>query len=168
MSAALDTVCDYTTLDDTGVRQKPRRDAEAQPTVEAPPKPTAWMVTIDRILEHVGSRSGFPEPCRDAFDHLAKEDAARLASWILFGRLGRAHLSYAAEALGRETEGTEGQAVVLVLTRLLEHESPLVREGAVYGLSYHRSGAVDRVLRQVERDDASPGVREAAADILDA
>lgn len=168
MSAALHyLVSDYEELADTGVRRKASRDADVQPTVDVPPQPSAWMLTVGRILDLLSSPpQELPEPCRDAFDYLGKEDPARLAYWMLFGKLGRAHLSYAAEALGRETEDAPGQAVVDVLTRLLEHESPLVREGVVYGLSYHRSPAVDRMLGRIAAEDASPGVREAAADIL--
>jgi hypothetical protein len=111
--------------------------------------------------------SSFPVPCRDAFEHLAEADPARLAARILRGDLGRAHLGYAAEALGRGTEGETSHAVIEVLRGLLAHESPLVREGAIYGLAHHRTARVDSELRRVAAHDVSPGVREAAADVLE-
>lgn len=72
-----------------------------------------------------------------------------------------ATLTYAAEIAGRELPW---QDVSETLLRLLEHKSPVVREGAVYGLSYHREGLCR--VREMKRD-SSRGVREAARDVCE-
>jgi HEAT repeat protein len=52
------------------------------------------------------------------------------------------------------------------LIRLLMHDEPVVREGAVYGLVHHLDDEVRSCLYFVRRDDPSPGVRAAAAEAL--
>lgn len=60
------------------------------------------------------------------------------------------------------------EVIVPALLHALEHESPLVREGALMGLYEHRTypGVLDRA-RDVVASDPSPGVRMAASDLLD-
>lgn len=176
MSAALLPICaDWVSADavaeDTGVRAK-----KPEPVVpafgEAPvcgnvSRPV--KVDVVSILEHLreGQREGWPQPCRDAFTALADDDPSRLAAWIASGDLSRAHLSHAAEALGAGTEGATTPALIQILLRLLEHESPLVREGSVYGLAFHMGSRVRSILGRVAKSDPSPGVRAAAAEVLD-
>ena len=164
-------LADDATNDDTGVRKREARARELVPAIEAPPvaspRPVVGLNDVLRHWKTGRSAEDFPEPCRDAFDHLAETEPARLAAWMLAGHLGRAHMSHAAEALGRSTEGLGGAVVQLLLMLVVIHPSPLVREGAVLGLAYHRSPEVDRVLRRIAANDASPGVRGAAADVLD-
>jgi len=105
-------------------------------------------------------------PSEAAFEELGP---AALGAWIAKCTLSKAHTSLAAEILGRVTAGRRCPGVVALLRGLLGRvDSPLVREGAIYGLSYHRDSAIDATLRRLAADDASPGVREAAAEILDA
>jgi len=53
------------------------------------------------------------------------------------------------------------------LLNLLANESALVREGVVYGLSHHLDPVVAPTLRRIAETDPSPGVREAALEVLD-
>lgn len=164
-AAALPLIDDWMVRDDTGVRARARPQVDVHPAFDVPRAAASDRVTVDQILRCADGL--FPVPCRDAFELLAQSDPARLAARVLRGGLGRAHLGYAAEALGRGTEDRRSEVVVDILVRLLEHESPLVREGAIYGLASHRSAHVDRRLRQISEEDDSPGVREAATDLLD-
>lgn len=61
----------------------------------------------------------------------AHEDPARLLGLIIGGGLDPADVALAAEVAGRECETPE---VVDVLLALLEHPSPVAREGAIHGL----------------------------------
>ncbi len=102
-------------------------------------------------------------PSEALFERLAKEDPARLVR-ILKSNLSPGHLTHAAEIAGRELPS---DVVVPTLLELLLHASPLVREGAIYGLAVHRSTAVDAALKSLIERDASPGVRAAAESILE-
>lgn len=59
----------------------------------------------------------------------------------------------------------EDPALCAELFRQLGHDSPLVREGAVYGLATLAEMIRDALARTAEHDP-SPGVREAAAEAL--
>lgn len=74
-----------------------------------------------------------------------------------------AQLAFAAEVLGAASDAVAAEQAI---RPLLEHPSPLVREGAVYGLAQVGSGTSKELLRQVARQDSSPGVREAATEAL--
>ena len=102
-------------------------------------------------------------PSEALFERLAKEDPARLLR-MLKSDLSPGHLTHAAEIAGRELPSEQ---VVATLLELLRHGSPLVREGAIYGLAAHRSKAVDAELKSLFERDASPGVRAAAESILE-
>lgn len=73
-------------------------------------------------------------------------------------------LTFAAEQLGN----VDTDAAAALLVKLLRHESPLVREGAVYGLEKHRHrDNVDMMLCLVAVIDLSPSVRAAAREALE-
>jgi hypothetical protein len=59
------------------------------------------------------------------------------------------------------------ERVVPALLTLLASESALVREGAIYGLAHHDRPEVVQRLGKIATDDPSPGVRAAAADVLE-
>jgi hypothetical protein len=103
---------------------------------------------------------------RDRIDRLAMSDPAALHLAIERGDLSRAHLSHAAETIGRHPWGNGLE----ILRGLLRHESPLVREGALYGLAYWLAGDADpeaiAEVRAVAESDPSPGVRETAGVVL--
>ncbi len=85
-----------------------------------------------------------------------------------------AAVSFAAEDAGRRCDTHERwperiEEVCNVLLPLLDHSSPLIREGVVYGLSHFVE--VPRVATRLMRTawaDTSPGVRDAAVEALEA
>ena len=101
--------------------------------------------------------------CEKMFDALAEGAPAELAGLVREGSLTASRLTYAAEALGA---ADETPLVANALLPLLKHPSPLVREGAIYGLARHQTDLVRRRLAEVVRDDPSPAVREAARESL--
>ena len=100
---------------------------------------------------------------QEDYEVLAKRNPDALLELIERHVLEPPELTFAAEAAG----GIEGGRCVAVLMQLLEHSSPVVREGAIYGLSNHLSEAVSTKLRQLSQSDISAGVREAARETLD-
>ena len=102
--------------------------------------------------------------CEALFENLARTDPAELVRMIREDRLAPADLTFAAEALGSVVGDDR---TVPTLLSLLEHSSPLVREGAVYGLTDHMDGNVRHALSKLARSDPSPGVRDAANETLD-
>ena len=72
-------------------------------------------------------------------------------------------LTFAAEALGCVQGFTEVDAI---LRSLVKHEAPLVREGAVYGIVHRGPSRFREVLREIAASDSSPGVRDAAYEVL--
>lgn len=105
-----------------------------------------------------------PEPCEALFKRLATENPDELLSALDSGVLAPHDLTFAAEAAGdiRDT-----RRVQVALFALLRHVSPLVREGAIYGLAkLPPTDEVQTALREISQNDASAGVRAAAADVL--
>lgn len=76
-----------------------------------------------------------------------------LQSWIRSGELDEVDLSFAAEEIGKRWSAE--------LFTLLEHSSPVVREGAVLGLD-HLANNIRQKLEDIGKNDPSPGVRMAA------
>lgn len=102
-------------------------------------------------------------------EDFALDDPDRLFQLIRGGDLTIALLTFAAESLGKVPPAYYPQASQL-LRRLLAHSHAVVREGAVYGIAglAERSPSVLAFLERVAGpDEPSPGVREAAADVLD-
>lgn len=104
---------------------------------------------------------------RDRIDAIALRDPAPLLDAIERDTLSRAHLSHAAETIGRV--GTPGG--LPVLRSLLRHESPMVREGALYGLGYWLGGDADpealAQVRAVAESDPVAMVRATAAEVIE-
>jgi hypothetical protein len=98
------------------------------------------------------------------FRELAMTAPAELAALVRQGVVRDTRLTYAAEILGRDVN--DATIVVRALLPLLKHPSPLVREGAILGLSYHLTDEVREALSRVVQQDPSPGVRTAAQDTL--
>jgi len=94
-----------------------------------------------------------------SFADLATQRPDELLAIIKRGILAPGALTWAAEAAGciRESE-----AAVPVLLGLLDHESPLVREGAVYGLAEHRDEKVVVKLNWIAMNDQDDAVKRAA------
>lgn len=89
----------------------------------------------------------------------------QLASLISSGTLSNAELTFAAEHLGQLAYDDPALARS-TLTPLLSHESPLVREGALYGLDGHLDADLYRRVEAIADGDPSPGVRLAATELL--
>jgi hypothetical protein len=100
------------------------------------------------------------------FCYLAENDPERLFEDLTSGALPPSALTFAAEWAGR----TRTSQAAAILLSLLEHPSPLVREGAVYGLEHvleHRGVVAALRAHATEAAERSPGVRDAAREVLD-
>ena len=97
---------------------------------------------------------------------MAKKKPRQLIRWVQQGGMEPPDLTFAAEALGAIDDSA---VAVPVLLKLVQDDSPLVREGAVYGLEKHASSStVARAeLHRLAAEDPSPGVRLAAKEALD-
>lgn len=98
-------------------------------------------------------------PSRKAFEEC---DLPRLREWINSGELAPGHLTFAAETYGKRA----GSEAAELLLELLRHPSPMVREGAVYGVAEVIRALVGE-LHELHQRDPSEGVRMAAAEAID-
>ena len=100
------------------------------------------------------------------FERLAERNPLGLVRLLEPGRLPPHLLTYAAEIAGRSLRT---ELVAAPLLRLLGASAPVVREGAIYGLSSHDGDPrVIARLTELARVDASPGVRMAAGGVVEA
>jgi hypothetical protein len=105
----------------------------------------------------------------DKLAQLASERPQSLIGLIERSALGPADLTFAAEIMGSLEDWP---TVLPMLKHLLRHESPVVREGAVYGLVRHADrvpslrAAVRTAIESLLRAEMSPGVRAAASEAL--
>lgn len=104
------------------------------------------------------------EPCEAAFEFIVERRPEQLAELIVSGALGPADLTFAAEILGR---CSDGPLVRQVLVPLLHAQEAVVREGAIYGLSPHLDTATVQELRRAAAQDPSAAVRSAVQDALE-
>lgn len=96
--------------------------------------------------------------CERVFCTLAASDPEQLLCLVGSSTLPNYMLTYAAEAAGDVPEPFQ-EAARAALTRLQDHPSPVVREGAYYGLQKLGSlNASEAYAREVERVPASPGL----------
>jgi HEAT repeat protein len=103
-------------------------------------------------------------PCEAMFEDMAYHSPNSLIELVRSGALSPGNLTLAAQWLG---EIKTDQAKEL-LFELAENERPLVREGAIYGLSiYGGADALGVIKRHATEAEPSRGVRAAAGDILD-
>ena len=87
-------------------------------------------------------------------DFLAALKAAVLPPW---------ELTYAAEA----ASGTDDADVIDALLALTRHASPVVREGALYGVWHSHEPRVTARIREMADHDESPAVRGLAANCVE-
>jgi hypothetical protein len=100
------------------------------------------------------------------FEYLAEHEPERLLEDVTSGALPPSALTFAAEWAGR----TRTSQAALILRGLLEHPSPLVREGAVYGLEHllGQPGVVSALrAHAMETGERSAGVRDAVREVLE-
>jgi HEAT repeats len=103
--------------------------------------------------------SQWQRPCREMFERLVNEDPDVLLLVIRSGALKPALLTFAAETAG----SSDSNRVAPLLLELLHHDSPLVREGAIYGLRAHSKDAgVRGQFQRLLESDPVEGVRDAA------
>ena len=148
------SVYHFRTSDSTGFFEQQKDDLSA---IEV-----SMLPSLARERSRASYEYEWPEPSEVAFEKIATDNPSILEKWMLSGQLSAAHKSLAAEMLGK----MGGEGSVETLLRLLDDESPLVREGAICGLAYNlREDVVDR-LRRVVGEDPIEGVRDAAKDVL--
>ena len=122
---------------------------------------TAFVGSTEQTLRFV--QVELPDWKGPSFEELAQSDPDRLLRLISGNTLAFHDLTFAAEAAGRIATPD----AVRALLELLKHHSPLVREGAVYGLAHHvDQGWVRMRLEFFAEKDPVAGVREAAAEAL--
>lgn len=90
---------------------------------------------------------------------------ADLEQSIRSGTMEPTDLTFAAEHFGQRS--SDGTLVREVLVPLLSHEKNYVREGVLYGLTYHIDSAVAELVQRMKNEDASNVVRQIASDVLD-
>ncbi len=98
------------------------------------------------------------------FEFLAANYPSELLKLVSSDLLSPPARTFAAEIAGSTSLGP---AVRTALLPLLDHASPLVREGAIYGLRKHADEAVIKKLKGLAASDPSPAIRQAAHDTLD-
>ena len=99
---------------------------------------------------------------RDDLAEKAIKTPGELIKQIERNELSIPELTFAGEELGNQ-----GDWVFPTLELLTAHSSPIVREGAVYGLSKLKSEQSKRLISKLAEKDQSPGVREAAREMID-
>jgi hypothetical protein len=132
---------------------------------------SSWNLTLQGSMEVLltqrelsTSTSERRDPKESEFRMLAEQSPMRLLWLIRYGNLRPAQLTFAAEIAGSIADSA---IVVPALLELLNHSSPVVREGAVYGLEKHLTTEVRERLRLVSEKDPSPAVRSAARDAIE-
>lgn len=132
------------------------------------------VATAATVLDDIAWQDGLAatyepplEPSEALFEYLAAHDPERLFGMLERRELAAPHMTFAAEIAGRCARQYEA---AVLLAGLLEDPSPLVREGAIYGLE-HLLGVpgVEGVIRRHTEpgNEPSPGVRDAAIEALD-
>lgn len=106
--------------------------------------------------------SDWPKPCIAEFERLAESDPDMLVSWIRSGALADGHLTHALSALGDAVSEKDR-----LLVGYLTHSSPVVREGAVLGLSATHTRPIAAALREALRAEDSLGVVATIQDVLE-
>ena len=116
--------------------------------------------------QHLGQLTApqWQGPCEDMFEYLSTHDPQALLQMIDDGTLRPGHLTYAAEWAGKLVDST---SVRRTLLPLLQHKSPLVREGAIYGLARHMNDEIRQLIVNLAKDDSSEGVRDVAQSLLE-
>jgi len=99
------------------------------------------------------------------FEYLAKNNPQELITLIKDGLLEAADLTFAIEIAGR-IKGYDIE-VMEVFRLVMTHDSAYVREGVVYGLAQIGNCQAKELLRQLNENDKSPEVRQAAIDALE-
>jgi hypothetical protein len=109
--------------------------------------------------------SGWGGPCEAMFAQLVQQDPNVLINLIRSDALEPGFLSTAAEFAGQIQDDAQ---VISALLPLTYHDYPLVREGAIYGLTHLIDHTDVRArLEKMRESDLSPGVRTAVRETLE-
>lgn len=123
--------------------------------------PSGHRTTFSSIDLEVGDS----EPSQAWFEELAHRAPERLLALIDGRDLLPHHLTYAAEWAGKTAANP--RLAIRCLLRLLRHSSPIVREGAIYGLAnFAAQSEVREALTQHAFREPSRAVREVAFEVL--
>lgn len=108
----------------------------------------------------------FDKPCVAACELLKKKYPEQLISLVESGKLEASLLTVVAEMLG-DLDSSFSDKVRKALIPLLSDSSPVVREGAIYGLQGTHSNSVVRFkLLDMASKDTSKGIREICSRII--
>ncbi len=123
--------------------------------------PPYLMLLSPQALVAVDAR--WSDVCEAMFEFLATNYPNDLLKLVAADVLAPPALTFAAEIAGRTSMAA---AVRSALLALLDHESPLVREGAIYGLRENADASVRNKLAALAKGDPSPAIRQVASDTL--
>lgn len=138
-----------------------------------PEIPSGWTVAkVDlpdaRTVRDYIETSVWGKPCRAMFNHLSMNNPTMLLAIVKASILSPALLTYAVEALGQVHDSNTRREALQTIIDLLSHESPLVREGAVYALeSYLPDEQALQALVNRQNIETSPGVKQAIGEIIE-
>ena len=129
---------------------------------------TTWRSYISREADEICAR--WARPCREMFSVLVTTHPHDLLSLVVSKTLTPGQLTFAAEDLGNISFDGDDRFYSDVKKALLDlvmvHDSPMVREGALYGLS--SMGAECRLLlANLAIYDKSEGIRSIAKEMLE-
>jgi len=112
------------------------------------------------------ARPTWSSSCEAMFIWQARHEPEALLGSIRGGGLAPYDLTFAAEHAGYILT-LDAERVTSALIPLLDHESSMVREGALYGLARHPSDDVIERIRRCASNDPSETIRSVAADVLE-
>ena len=117
----------------------------------------SWFLSIFVKIE--------AKPSESYFYKLADEDPEKLELYIRKNYLEPSLLTYALEILGEKCNYKIADRTILPM---LWHESPIVREGAIYGLkNFRKEKTVVECLESIAKADPNLCVRQIARDLLE-
>ena len=96
------------------------------------------------------------------FEHWAQHDHDAMIAYLRDPASDVAGLTFAAEA----TRGCTDHRVVDAVVDLIEHPSPVVRDGVLLGLQDTDNAAIRLAVAMMSMSDPSRGVRETASDLV--
>lgn len=106
----------------------------------------------------------FPEPCEAAFEILGSLFPVDLCIIIVSNTLDNSDLTFALEYMGKCTKPSLAR---LILVPFLKKKDPILREGALLGLSNHLTPDLISEIVAISVSDDSMAVRVVAKDLLE-
>lgn len=102
-------------------------------------------------------------------DSATEQDFYTLLDIINSNKLQDHRLTFAVEALGLVgyPHTDRHDIIKSTLLTLLDHINPIVREGAIYGISPYINDEIKTKLQEIARTDSSTALREVALDAIE-